>query len=67
MPLGGGPMWLLLIIVSLPGGTKDVVLETYRTEQQCGVEKVRIELEMHRAYPQEHDYRLVCRKKLERA
>ena len=60
-------MWVLWFIVLFPSGPHEVWLEQYRTEHECGVEKVRIELELHKTYPQDHDFRLVCRKKLERA
>lgn len=56
-------MWLLFIIVLTPYGHTEMVIEQYRTEQLCSVEKVRIELEMHKSYPKDHDFRFVCRKK----
>ena len=56
-------MWLLWIIVLSPFGSTESVVMEYRTEKLCGIEKIRIELEMHKAYPGENDYRFVCRKK----
>ena len=56
-------MWLLFIIVLTPAGSTEAVVEEYRTEKLCGIEKIRMELEFHKAYPGENDYRFVCRKK----
>jgi len=54
-------MWLLIIIVMTGETTAEATLEQYPTERRCNIEKVRVELGMHRAYPKDHDYRLVCR------
>ena len=56
-------MWLLWIIVLSPFGSTESVVMEYRTEKLCGIEKIRMELEFHKAYAGENDYRFVCRKK----
>ena len=54
-------MWLLIIIVMKGATTAETTLEQYTTERLCNIEKVRVELNMHRAYPKDHNYRLICR------
>ena len=55
-------MWMLVLIMLTEMGATEYVVERYLTERACGREKVRIELEMHKSYPQDHDFQLVCRK-----
>ena len=55
-------MWMLVIVMLTEMGTTEYVVERYLTQKACGHEKIRIELAMHQAYPQDHDFRLVCRK-----
>ena len=60
-------MWVLLIIVFTVEGQHGATLETYANERDCRRAKVRVELLMHQAYPNDHDYRLVCQKRAVRA
>ena len=55
-------MWILVIVMLTEMGTTEYVVERYLTQKACGHEKIRIELAMHQAYPDDHDFRLVCRK-----
>jgi hypothetical protein len=56
-------MWLLILLLNVEGEVSQSVIHEYRSEKLCGVEKVRIELAFHRAYPYDRDYRFVCRRK----
>ena len=56
-------MWMLVIVMLTEmGTTTEYVVERYLTQKACGHEKIRIEIAMHQAYPDDHDFRLVCRK-----
>lgn len=51
----GGPV----IITPLPKSDEQPL---YLTLQECEVERLRIEVDMERSYPGEHDYKLECKK-----
>ena len=51
-----------MIVMLTEMGATEYVVERYLTKKACGKEMVRIELAMHQAYPDDHDFRLVCRK-----
>lgn len=54
-------MWILFIIVfSVDAPDTFQVLETFRTEAKCMVERDRILLEMQKAYPGDKDYVIDC-------
>ena len=54
-------MWLLILIVMLPSGPSETILERYGTERECDLEQVRVWRDMEDAYPKDHNYSLICR------
>jgi len=56
-------MWMLVIILlnAVPGISPVTLLETYPTSQECHSECNRIGDEMAKAYPNDHDFEIVCR------
>lgn len=58
-------IWIVMIIFlgSLGTGARPTILQTYSTEEECTREQRRIAHGMAIAYPGDHTYRIVCRKK----
>ena len=57
------PMWLLIMILlnTVPGLEKIMVLNTFATPEECQSERNRIGFEMAAAYPYERDFVIACR------
>ncbi|MBX3302192.1 MAG: hypothetical protein KF693_08245 [Nitrospira sp.] len=56
-------MWMLVIVLlnTVPGISTVTLLQTYPTSQECHSERDRIDDEMAKAYPDEHDFEIACR------
>lgn len=55
-------MWFLLIVLLAPpsGISRETVLNTFATYEDCQPERNRIGFEMAESYPYENDFRIVC-------
>jgi hypothetical protein len=56
-------MWLLIMVLlnTVPGLEKIMVLNTFATPEQCQIERNRVGFEMAEAYPYERDFVIACR------
>jgi len=56
------PMWLLIMVLlnTVPGFDKVMVLNTFATSEECQIERNRIGFEMAAAYPYERDFVIAC-------
>lgn len=52
-------MWVL-VIVFMTWPSHHTVIERFETQQACQVERDRIGFEMAEAYPEEHDFDILC-------
>ena len=57
------PVWLLIMVLlnTVPGLEKIMVLNTFATSEECQSERNRIGFEMAEAYPYERDFVIACR------
>lgn len=55
-------MWLLVIILlnTVPGLDKIMVLNTYASSEECQIERDRVGFDMAAAYPYERDFVIAC-------
>ncbi|TKB92560.1 MAG: hypothetical protein E8D41_07085 [Nitrospira sp.] len=56
-------MWLLVMVLlnTVPGFDKIIVLNKYVSSEECQIERNRVGFDMAAAYPYERDFVIACR------